>query len=305
MQNATRRWMELVMNHTYEVEHGLGDWMATDKLSTVISGRVFLIESLRAWAFLADSADEKVAALKRAHEELRNFDNRFVGDNGDVVVDGSQPVQSGQSMALLYNLIPNSKRHLVAESLVRAVERSQRHITTGMFGVIPLFESLSAMNRSDLAWDITMQKTYPSYGYMLENNATTLWESWFFSNDRFSHNHPMFSGVASWMAGHLGGIRVSKGAVGSDRLIFAPTPPAKSGLRFVNSSFDTKRGKASSHWECQMDGTMIIRIKCPVNTRGIVLLPDGSNPRHIRGGIYNYHIAATQLCASSQPRTSK
>jgi alpha-L-rhamnosidase len=57
---------------------------------------------------------------------------------------------------------------------------------------------------------------------MLANGATTLWEVWKFSDNTFSHAHPMFGSVDSWIVKYLLGIRVADDAIGSDKLIIAP-----------------------------------------------------------------------------------
>ena len=50
--------------------------------------------------------------------------------------------------------------------------------------------ALADAGKTDLAYNSIATETYPSYGYMLNNNhtnATTIWESWFFSDNTFSH----------------------------------------------------------------------------------------------------------------------
>ena len=54
--------------------------------------------------------------------------------------------------------------------------------------------ALADAGQTDLAYHSIATETYPSYGYMLNNNltnATTIWESWFFSDNTFSHDHPV------------------------------------------------------------------------------------------------------------------
>ena len=54
--------------------------------------------------------------------------------------------------------------------------------------------SLAEAGKTDLAYNSIATETYPSYGYMLNNNftnATTIWESWPFSDNTFSHDHPV------------------------------------------------------------------------------------------------------------------
>ena len=303
MRNATRQWIDLVLSHPYEVEHGLGDWMATDFVPTVISGHVFLIEALRTWSVLTDSETERERSTKLAQQEVKQFVMRFIaGDTGDVTYNGSQVTQTGQAMAIFHDLVPDSSKHLVAASMVQAVAKRDCHVTAGMFGVLPVLESLTMIKKSDIAWKSVTQKTFPSYGYMIENNATTLWESWFFSNNTYSHNHPMFSGVSSWIMTHIGGIHVEKHAIGADQLTFAPNPPLNSGLFSATYTLETARGKASCKWECLSNGIMKIEIECPVNTRGHIVLPDGSEPFNVSGGHYQYMVPA-MICQNESSTT--
>ena len=54
--------------------------------------------------------------------------------------------------------------------------------------------ALAEAGETDLAYKAIATETYPSYGYMLNNNytnATTIWESWPFSDNTFSHDHPV------------------------------------------------------------------------------------------------------------------
>ena len=51
-------------------------------------------------------------------------------------------------------------------------------ITTGLVGTHLILPLLSRHNHSDLALQLAMGTELPSWGYMIENGATTLWESW-------------------------------------------------------------------------------------------------------------------------------
>jgi alpha-L-rhamnosidase len=59
---------------------------------------------------------------------------------------------------------------------------------------------LTQLHRSDLAYDLAVQTTFPSWGYMLANGATTLWELW---QDKTgpsmnSQDHHMMGSVDAW-----------------------------------------------------------------------------------------------------------
>ena len=61
---------------------------------------------------------------------------------------------------------------------------------------------------------------------MLDRGATTLWEHWEFSDNTYSHNHPMFGSVSEWFFSWLAGIQPDPDAVGYDRIVFRPSPSA-------------------------------------------------------------------------------
>ena len=56
--------------------------------------------------------------------------------------------------------------------------RTDDHLSTEHSSSRVLLEALSQGGRVDLALKVATQETYPSWGYMLANGATTLWERW-------------------------------------------------------------------------------------------------------------------------------
>ena len=124
------------------------------------------------------------------------------------------------------------------------------HMKVGMFCVKHLLMTLNIST----AYEISMNRDYPSYGYMLANNATTLWESWQFSPSTYSHNHPMFSSIGVWFVQGLGGIRQRPWSVGYSHIWLAPRSPCvtesnpSDSLSGVNVTFETVRGVIESNW---------------------------------------------------------
>ena len=95
-----------MLSNDSEIEGGLGDWMATDKMPAAISGRIFLIEVLRAWGILAISEDEQAAARSRIRFEVDAFRSRFLNrTTGDVSINGTAPTQAGQAMHAGYSRV--------------------------------------------------------------------------------------------------------------------------------------------------------------------------------------------------------
>jgi alpha-L-rhamnosidase len=105
---------------------------------------------------------------------------------------------------------------------------------------------------------------------MLEQGATTLWEHWEFSDNTFSHNHPMFGSVSEWFYKALAGIQPAPDAVGFDKILIKPQPVGD--LRWARASHDTVRGRVSSAWT-RADGKFKLSVEIPANARAEVHVP--------------------------------
>ena len=116
---------------------------------------------------------------------------------------------------------------------------------------------------------------------MLENGATTLWEHWEFSDNTFSHNHPMFGSVSEWFYRALAGINAAPDAVGFDSLIIRPQPVGD--LKWVKASYDSVRGKVISEWRRDA-GKFNLRVRVPVGATATVILPSKPGTPVTEGG---------------------
>ena len=193
------------------VEGGLSDWMATERKPVALIGCIFYWMNLRAWAQIntvlgrGDVAANFSALADSAKAKLNA---EFLDRSTGVYKKKGQfyNSQCGQSMPLWLGLVPQSSRQKAEEALLKNL-RATQHMETGMFCVKYLLLQLSQLSNeaNDLAFSLINASTFPSYGYMLQQGATTLWESWFYSNDTYSHNHPMFSSVAVWLVQSLAG----------------------------------------------------------------------------------------------------
>ena len=109
-----------------------------------------------------------------------------------------------------------------------------------------MLDVLSAAGRADLAGEVVGQKTFPGWGHMLAGGATTLWEHWEFSDNTYSHNHPMFGSVSGWFYSALAGINPEPTAPGFQRIRIEPQVVRD--LRWASGSVDTPRGQIASSW---------------------------------------------------------
>lgn len=111
---------------------------------------------------------------------------------------------------------------------------------------------------------------FPGWGDMLEQGATTLWEHWKFSDNTFSHNHPMFGSVSQWFYNWLGGIEPAVDAVGFDKFKFQPQ--FLDDLDWVRCTHRSIRGPITCDWK--REGSRVaMELQVPVNTSATLVLP--------------------------------
>jgi hypothetical protein len=152
--------------------------------------------------------------------------------------------QCGQALPLFLGIAPNPA--LALQRLHENLITNGNAMLVGMQCVEPFFTVLSDGGLVDLAFASVMRTEFPGYGYMLRNNATTLWEDMRLDDEGHSHNHPMFGAVDGWMVRVLGGIRPHPNASGFDRALIAVRPPH--GLHQFSATYDSVRGRVQTSW---------------------------------------------------------
>jgi len=200
-----------------------------------------------------------------AHVIMQAFNKKFL-NNPDGVYDTG--TQACQAFALYFDLAPAEQRDKVAQELVRDImEKHQGHLTTGIFGTKYMLDALTEVGKADVAYTIVNQRTFPGYGYMIENGATTIWESW---DAGGSHNHPMFGSVSEWFYKAIGGINPAPDAVGFDKIIIRPQVVGD--LTWAKASYKSVRGEITTNWK-RDGGILNLEVTIPVNCRAAVYVP--------------------------------
>jgi len=125
---------------------------------------------------------------------------------------------------------------------------------------------LSNYGFHDLAWKTASQTSYPSWGYMVEKGATTIWELWNSDTEgpgMNSRNHFALGSCGEWYYSHLAGIRPETEAPGFKKIILAPMPPE--GLDWAKASLNTVYGRVSSQWR-KHNNSVEFEFEIPANT---------------------------------------
>ena len=160
------------------------------------------------------------------------------------------------------------------------------HISTGLIGSQWLMRGLTEYGYSELAYILASNKTYPSWGYMAENGATTIWELWNGNTANpgmNSQNHVMLLGdLLTWFYENLGGIRSDKNKVGFKKIIMKPTIPA--GLDFVKAFYNSAHGPIGSEWRNGHEN-FSWNILIPANASATVFIPANSADEITESGL--------------------
>lgn len=250
------------------LDNGLGDHETLVPRSTAVTGSLALLQNATILSRIAGGLGRLDAKKRFDYEAKRIRDAiraRFYSATGKFGID-SQACYAG---ALFHGVLTAKE---AMPGLVRTVQAADGHLNTGIFGTMWLLEALSRYGRSDLAVQIATQRTYPGWGHMLANDATSLWETWKESDDTFSNNHPMFGSVAGWMMRWLAGIQVADDCVAGDRVLIRPQ--TMTSITNASGHWQSRRGIVRTQWE-RVGSNLILDVVVPVSMSADVHIPAG------------------------------
>ncbi|MBO5275438.1 MAG: family 78 glycoside hydrolase catalytic domain [Clostridia bacterium] len=154
--------------------------------------------------------------------------------------------QGAQAFALWLEILPLEYRQAAADVMAADLIERDYRFTTGNLCTRYLFDMLAKYGYIDIAWKLLAKETYPSYGYMIQNEATTVWERFEMKKNpgMNSHNHPMYGAVGYFFYASLAGVTpIDRGW---KRIRVAPILPE--GLLSVHAVVDTVMGDVSVRW---------------------------------------------------------
>jgi alpha-L-rhamnosidase len=195
--------------------------------------------------------------------------------------------QTSYVLALKFNLLPDNLRSKAAEFLAGDIRSRNNHLSTGFLGTPYLCHVLSDNGYTDVAYDLLLQESYPSWLYPVKMGATTIWERWdgektdstFQDPGMNSFNHYAYGAIGDWMYRVSAGIEIKD--PGYKHTIIQPHPSKK--LQYSKASFESPYGTIASGWE-RKDGKVIIKVRIPANTSATIVLPTGSQDKVTESG---------------------
>ena len=146
---------------------------------------------------------------------------------------------------------------------------------------VPIFTEWAIQERrTDLMATILRQPDYPGYLNMIEQGATTTWESW---DGERSHVHNCYNGIGIWFYQALAGIRPDPERPGYKHFFIDPQPC--DGVTWVKASKPTPFGTIS----VDIDGRQL-RVTVPTGTTA-TLFPGTPHERTLSSGTWTVEMA--------------
>ncbi len=272
-----RRWVEYMRAHSsgdlYE-RGGYGDWIAVERTPSEPIGSAYYYLSTR---ILADTA-----AVLGKPDDARSYGALAERIRAAFLAKHLDPeshqfpgaTQTANVLPLAFGIVPPNLAPAVAANVRQNVLDHDSHLTTGFLGTGPLLPVLSDYGWHDLAYQVAGQRTYPSWGYMVEKGATTIWELWNSDTEgpgMNSRNHFALGAVGDWFYQYVLGLRPDPHKPGFQRFIVEPRPVGD--LTWAEGHYDSVHGTISVRWLRSERGSLRVQVEVPANTAATVILP--------------------------------
>jgi alpha-L-rhamnosidase len=300
-------WRKATSKDFLGITHGndWGDWLSFGKKTPLD-----YVDTVY-FAYTADLMSQMAAAIGKGAEAASYqdlfekikaaFDQKYLKPDGSLTVDN----ETAYALALYMNLIPDDLRaksgKILADKLRAGTTADNSGMTTGFLGTRPLLPVLTSVGQNDLAVEQFQKREFPSWGYEVEQGATTIWEHWdsytkahgFGGVDGTqnasmnSFDHYSFGAVGEWMINDLAGIQSA--SPGYAQIIIQPHPPAPGSnpehmpIWWVKAHYDSIHGRIVSNWK-RMKDEFELETVIPANTTATVYLPARSAGQITEGG---------------------
>jgi alpha-L-rhamnosidase len=299
--DAMNSHVQFIQDHNPEYlwknKRGLdfGDWLATDQLTfDPQSARVTPKELIGTayWAHAANLLAQMAGAIGLTKESVRlgelfervrqAFNAAYVRCDG-TVGDGSQTCYV---LALHFGLLPQDLRPKAADRLAAEVRDRGVALTTGFLGTQFILDVLTDAGFTGLAYGLLLREEYPSWGYMLKQGATTLWESWSGEIEwegertKISQNHFALGGICGFLFRRVAGVDAAE--PGFEMILVRPALDSR--LRSCGADYNSIMGWISTDWTWSLDGRLTLDITIPANTTAQIHLPAHRDIRIEEGG---------------------
>ncbi|MCB0008699.1 MAG: hypothetical protein KDE04_19675 [Anaerolineales bacterium] len=311
---AMQLWLAYVYerageNFIWSGDFQFGDWLARDRddLGTPFG---LTDPDLVATAFYAHSATllAKIARVLKRPEDAEAYEGiaarvraafcaEFVTATGRI----SSNTQTAYVLALMFDLLPEAQRPEAARRLAANIRERDTHLATGFLGTPYLCQVLSRFGYLDLAYELLLQESCPSWLYPVTQGATTVWERWdglkpdgtFQDPAMNSFNHYAYGAIGHWLYSAVAGLQIDGAAPGYKHVLIQPQVGGD--LAYARAELLTGYGRLACHWQLAGE-TFTLDVTIPPNTAATISLPladtaiiqEGGQPLEAVEGLRNF-----------------
>jgi alpha-L-rhamnosidase len=318
-------WRKATSRDYLGISHGnnWGDWLSVNaKTPLEFVDTAYFAYSAKLMADMANATGKtrEAAEYTALFQHIKTaFGKKYLQPDGSLSVD----TQTAYALALFVDLIPAELRaksgKILADQLRSGETADNSGMTTGFLGTRPLLPVLSSVGENDLAVKHFQSRKFPSWGYEVEQGATTIWERW----DSFTREHGFqgkngkqnaemnsfahysFGAVCEWMLGTLAGI--DQAAPGFKEIVIRPSPPSpgsnpeRQPINWVKAHYDSIHGRIVSNWRLK-NGLFELETTIPANTTATVYLPTDDAGKITEGGKPLAKVSGVTLLRSESGR---
>lgn len=321
-----KRYVEYVLNNYIDpttgfyqsnpLFPGLGDWLGfelgrnDDSMifdSYLVYELDIMMNAAEALGFYNDAEFWEKEKKKRKDFIVSNY----FDENGHTVKYGEPDklvdTQTSYALPLVFDILPENQRELVAKNLVNSVSRKsvgddgklypENSLMTGFIGTAWISKALSSVGRHDLAYDLLLNEQFPSWLYPVTLDATTIWERLNSltkedglggNNHMNSFNHYAYGSVLNWLVNTMAGINPDKDNPGFKHFFLRPVPELKGRINKAEAEYESIYGKIRSKWNISENRDEIIyEFEIPANTTATLQLPE-EEPIELSSGIHTF-----------------
>ena len=288
---SMKKWVEYIknvsQNNLWIPKFSFGDWLFYRPFDDNSGLSAVTDKNLIAQCFYAHSTqllinaarvlkyDSDAEMYETLLQDIKNaFMQEYVTPSGRLV----SGTQTAYVLALHFDMLPENMRTQAAQRLVDNIRAYDTHLTTGFLGTPYLCHVLSRFGYTDVAYDLLLQKSYPSWLYPVTMGATTIWERWdgvkpdgsFQTPQMNSFNHYAYGAIGDWLYRLVAGIDTEEDQPGYKAIRIKPHLCQK--LTSASAELETYYGKIKSDWK-NNSGKITLNVEIPVNTTATVYIP--------------------------------
>lgn len=259
-------------NRIDPIKHNPMAWFMADKGEV---GTAYLHRSTATLARVADILGREVDAARYADTAEKVADawrQAYLNSDGTTATD----TQAAYVRALSFGLVPADLRAAAVNRLVTLIDEKDTHLATGFLATGDLLPVLADAGRADVAYALLGQRTAPSWLYMVDRGATTIWEDWEGIDENGeaheSLNHYSKGAVIRFLHTHTLGLRQDADSIAWEKVTIAPVPAP--GMTWARGTHDGPQGEIAVEWRIDGDGIRIVA-DIPAGTTARIVFPDG------------------------------